>query len=88
VIGLTRALADELGQYSITVNAIAPGAIGTETALASPLGPAIQIAASRQAIKKMGEPEDLAGMAVFLASEHAGFITGQTIVVDGGIFRL
>jgi NAD(P)-dependent dehydrogenase (short-subunit alcohol dehydrogenase family) len=88
VIGLTRALADELGQYSITVNALAPGAIGTETALASPLGPNIQIAASRQAIKRMGEPADLAGMAVFLASEHASFITGQTIVVDGGIFRL
>ena len=88
LIGLTRALADEFGQYSITVNAIAPGAIGTETALASPLGPNIQIAASRQAIKKMGEPEDLAGTAVFLASEHASFITGQTIVVDGGIFRL
>jgi (S)-1-phenylethanol dehydrogenase len=88
VIGLTRALADELGQYSITVNALAPGAIGTETALASPLGPNIQLAASRQAIKRMGEPADLAGMAVFLASEHASFITGQTIVVDGGIFRL
>jgi NAD(P)-dependent dehydrogenase (short-subunit alcohol dehydrogenase family) len=88
VIGLTRALADELGQYSITVNAIAPGAIGTETALASPLGPNIQVAASRQAIKRMGEPADLAGMAVFLASEHASFITGQTFVVDGGIFRL
>ena len=88
VIGLTRALADELGQYSITVNAIAPGAIGTETALASPLGPNIQVAASRQAINKMVRPEDLAGTAVFLASEHASFITGQTIVVDGGIFKL
>jgi NAD(P)-dependent dehydrogenase (short-subunit alcohol dehydrogenase family) len=88
VIGLTRALADELGKYSITVNAIAPGAIGTETALASPLGPNIQIAASRQAINKMVKPEDLAGTAVFLASEHASFITGQTIVVDGGIFKL
>jgi NAD(P)-dependent dehydrogenase (short-subunit alcohol dehydrogenase family) len=52
------------------------------------LGPNIQIAASRQAIKRMGQPEDLAGMAVFLASEHASFVTGQTIVVDGGIFRL
>jgi len=88
VIGLTRALADEFGQYSITVNAIAPGAIGTETALASPLGPNIQIAATRQAINRMGKPEDLAGTAVFLASQNASFITGQTIVIDGGIFKL
>lgn len=88
VIGLTRALADEFGQYSITVNALAPGAIGTENALASPLGPSIQVAASRQAIRRMGEPEDLAGAAVFLASDHASFITAQTIIVDGGIFRL
>jgi len=88
VIGLTRALSDELGQYSITANAIAPGAIGTEAALSSPLGPNIQIAATRQSIKRMGQPEDLAGTALFLASEDASFITGQTIVVDGGIFRL
>jgi NAD(P)-dependent dehydrogenase (short-subunit alcohol dehydrogenase family) len=88
VIGLTRALADEFGQYSITANAIAPGAIGTETALASQLGPNIQIAATRQSIKRMGQAEDLAGTAVFLASEDAGFITGQTIIVDGGIFRV
>lgn len=88
VYGLTRALADELGPSGITSNAIAPGAIGTETALASPLGDAIRASDSRTAVAKVGQPEDLAGAAVFLASDHASFITGQTLVVDGGIFRL
>lgn len=88
VIGLTRAMADELGVHGITVNAIAPGAIGTEAVRASALGPQLEIAAQeRQAVKRVGSAVDLAGPVAFLASDFASFITGQTIPVDGGIIH-
>jgi 3-oxoacyl-[acyl-carrier protein] reductase len=84
IIGFTRALARELGEYNINVNCIAPGAIVSEdspnpSALASR-----KKAAERRAIKRVLYPNDLVGTAVFLASSMSDSITGVTIVVDGG----
>jgi gluconate 5-dehydrogenase len=82
---MTRALASELGAYGITVNAISPGFFATESNLAvmqdPTLGPKF---ASRTALRRWGKPNEIGGAAVFLCSEAASFVTGQTIVVDGG----
>lgn len=83
VIGLTRALAKEVGDYGITINAIAPGFTLTE-ASQSLIPNAERYGVDRGAIKRAEQPEDLVGVAVFLASPASDFITGQTIVVDGG----
>jgi NAD(P)-dependent dehydrogenase (short-subunit alcohol dehydrogenase family) len=82
VIHLTRHLASELGP-GVRVNAIAPGLVKTDLARAlwESYGDAI---ASRLPLRRLGEPEDIAGAAVFLASDAAGWITGTTLVVDGG----
>ena len=90
VIGFTRALASEVGEEGVTVNAIAPGATRTPGMVAE-WGediPAIEMAKAAQAIKRGGEPEDLVGAVSFLTSDDAAFITGQTIVVDGGMVRV
>lgn len=82
---LARNLAVEWGRKGVTVNAIAPGVIATDFARALWEDPA-----SRRAIEnanclgRLGQPDDVAGLAVFLASEGARFITGQTLLVDGG----
>jgi len=86
-IGFTRALASELGEFGITVNAIAPSLVRTATSEASPLAGAYEATAQTQAIKRVQLPADLTGTAVFLASEDAAFITGQTLPVDGGAIR-
>lgn len=82
---LARNLADEFGQQGVRVNCIAPGLIKTDFARALWENPDIlQIATRRSSLRRIGEPEEIAGAAVFLASRAGGFTTGQTIVIDGG----
>jgi NAD(P)-dependent dehydrogenase (short-subunit alcohol dehydrogenase family) len=80
VIGLTKALALELAPYDINVNAICPGAIDTGI-----IPPAMtQRMIARIPKGRMGRPEEVANLAVFLASEESEYITGSAIVIDGG----
>jgi NAD(P)-dependent dehydrogenase (short-subunit alcohol dehydrogenase family) len=88
VIGLSRALATELGPHNITVNVVAPGLTRTATMEASTADAVFEMTANMQVIKRTQEPEDLVGLVSFLASEDAGFMTGQTLMVDGGLVRL
>jgi NAD(P)-dependent dehydrogenase (short-subunit alcohol dehydrogenase family) len=95
VIGLTRALASEYGAHGVTVNAVAPGLTVTATTIAAIGGAPGDDGADKwsamsslQAIKRTGTPDDIVGAAAFLASEEAGFITAQTLVVDGGLARV
>jgi 3-oxoacyl-[acyl-carrier protein] reductase len=84
VIGLTKTIARELGSRGITVNAIAPGFVDTE--MTGVLSEEIRENACRQIILgRFGKPEDIANVAVFLASDKADYITGQVISVDGGM---
>jgi len=83
VIGFTRNLARELGPHGITVNTLAPGATVTETT-ADVDRARHERDASVRAIPRVGVPADLVGAVLFLASPDAAFITGQTLVVDGG----
>jgi len=86
VITMTRALARELGPDKITVNAVAPGLTMSDTVLANPDIAAFQreaVLASRS-LKREAVAEDLEGTVVFLASDDSAFMTGQTLVVDGG----
>lgn len=86
MIGFTRTLAREVGVDGITVNAITPGAIQTESEIA--LFPDQEALAFQmnelQSVKRRGLPADIAGAVVFLASDEASFITGQTLNIDGG----
>jgi len=83
IIGLTKTVARELGRSQVTVNAIAPGMILTE--MAKQLEQKwLDIAKAETVLDKLGEPEDVANLVVFLASDLAGHITGQVISVDGG----
>lgn len=86
VVGLTRTLALELGRHGITANAILPGAIHTGMTAASFAHPDIAAAwAKKSPLKRLGEPLDVARAALFLASDDGGFVTGQSIAVDGGM---
>ena len=85
VIGLTNALAIELGRHDITVNAVAPGLIRTDRVLGSRYYEDIDRRAKQSTpIQRPGMPEDIAAAVVFLASEQAGFVTGETLHVTGG----
>lgn len=83
LIGLTRALANELGPHRITVNALAPGLTLTDASLGL-LPDAAGYGATRGAIRRAAQTDDVIGAALFLASSLATFVTGQTLVVDGG----
>ncbi len=86
VTGFTRNLALELGRDGITVNAILPGAIHTGMTAASFANDDIaDIWAKKSVLKRLGQPEDIARVAQFLASDDSGFVTGQSINVDGGM---
>ena len=82
---LVRNLAAEFGPSGVRVNAIAPGLVRTDFARALWENPEIlERVTSVAALKRIGEPTELAGAAIFLASDAASFVTGQTLVVDGG----
>lgn len=83
VIGMTRVMAKEVGPSGVTVNAIAPGFTLTDASL-SLMDNAETYGVDRGALKRASQPEDIVGAAIFLASKRADFITGQTLVVDGG----
>jgi len=83
VLGFTRNLARQLGPHGVTVNAVAPGATVTETTSAD-LKRSHEETASLRAIPRVEVPSDVVGAVLFLASPAAAFITGQTLVVDGG----
>ena len=83
LIGLTRSLAKELGNEKITVNAVAPGFTMTE-ASEQLIPDAVNYGVQRGSIKRSEQPEDLVGAVLFLASDFSDFITGQTIIIDGG----
>ncbi len=80
VIGMTEALAAELGQYNILVNAIGPGGIDTEMTK----GADVSSFASRLSIKRLGRPEEIAAAVVYFASDEASYTTGATLYIDGG----
>lgn len=85
IIMLTRVLAQEWAALNIRVNAIAPGVIKTRFAEAIHATPAIADEVLKGlSIKRLGEPQDIVGTALFLASDASAYVTGQTIVVDGG----
>lgn len=83
VIALTRVLAKELGSRGITVNAVAPGFTLTEASL-NLMEDAASYGVDRGSIKRASQPQDIVGATLFLASPEAEYITGQTLIVDGG----
>ena len=80
--GFTRSLAKEIGSRNVTVNLVSPGFINTD--MTSDLS--IETLEDQIPLRRMGNPSDVASLVSFLASEGAGYITGQTLVVDGGLF--
>jgi pyridoxal 4-dehydrogenase len=84
IIGFTRALASEAGPHGVTVNAVTPGLIATEGVLGGEEAGLFDEIVPEQALPRRGEPEDIAECIAYLAGPAAGFITGQTINVDGG----
>ena len=86
--GLTRGLAVELGPHGVTVNAVALGFIWTAQSMSveHSVGPeGLKRFAPYVPLRRIGDPEDIAGVVLFLASDAARYITGQTLLVDGGV---
>jgi NAD(P)-dependent dehydrogenase (short-subunit alcohol dehydrogenase family) len=86
IIGLTRAMSADLGKFGITVNAASPSLTRTPGILASPMAAQkLEAIANMQAIKRVSEPEDVVGLVLFLTGDDSHFVTGQTILADGGL---
>jgi NAD(P)-dependent dehydrogenase (short-subunit alcohol dehydrogenase family) len=91
IMALTRSMARELGDFTIRVNTIAPGFTHSEggdqfdRSKALPLPPLDELQLQGRCLKRPGKPEDLVGLALFLATDDSAFITGQMIVHDGGL---
>jgi 3-oxoacyl-[acyl-carrier protein] reductase len=85
VIGFSKALAREIGSRNITVNVVAPGFIDTDMTASLPDNHK-QTLIDMVPLKRMGKPEDIAALVGFLASDEAGYITGETIHVNGGMY--
>ncbi|MGO4255917.1 SDR family oxidoreductase [Marmoricola sp. RAF53] len=89
--GMTRTLAIELGPYGVCVNAVAPGFIATEMTDATAARLGLSVEEFRQSnaevtpLRRVGQPDDVAGVIAFLSSEDAAYVTGQTLYVDGGV---
>jgi NAD(P)-dependent dehydrogenase (short-subunit alcohol dehydrogenase family) len=84
VIGMTRAMATELGPYGITVNCVLPGLTDTEVDNPGRTDAMRQKIIDMQCVKRIGRPDDMVGTMLFLASDASAFVTGQSIAVDGG----
>lgn len=85
VICMTKALAGELAEYNIRANAIAPGITQTDMVAASMTDEIINSSVSQTYLKRIGQPGEIAQVALFLASEMSSYITGQVLRVDGGM---
>jgi 3-oxoacyl-[acyl-carrier protein] reductase len=84
LIGLTKSVAKELSSRNILANVVAPGFI--ETDMTAAMTPEARDALSKQIpLERLGKPNDIAGMVAFLCSDYASYITGQVLVVDGGM---
>ena len=87
VLGFVRGLANDVGDDGITVNAVLPSLTrtpGTQHAIDAVSAPVI----AAQAIKRLAEPKDVVGVVAFLTSDDAAFMTGQSVVVDGGLYKI
>jgi len=85
IVAMTQAIAAELAPYNIRVNAVAPGAIETPMADATKSDPQIlEAALAKIPMKRMGQPEEVARLVLFLASDNSSYMTGSTVIVDGG----
>jgi 3-oxoacyl-[acyl-carrier protein] reductase len=85
LLGLTRGFAKELGPHGITVNGIAPGVVATEATTATVPAEKLEALAAITPLRRQVGPEDLTGTLLFLCSEAAAWMTGQTLIVDGGM---
>jgi 3-oxoacyl-[acyl-carrier protein] reductase len=88
VIALTKTMAKDLGPHGIRVNAIAPGCIATEATIGQIGEAGLQHFMGQQCIKRTGQTDDLTGPLLFLVSDQSKFVTGQVLVVDGGVHLL
>ena len=88
VNALTKTMAKDLGAHNIRVNAIAPGCIATPSTLGQIGEKGLEMFVGQQCLKRNGQPEDLVGPLLFLVSDQSRFVTGQVLVVDGGVHML